>query len=348
MWMIVGLDAPSTGDVTVAGEAVSKIEAVLLQWSRVARYFGGRGDRWPNSHRQRGAAQLKFATIKRSAMAGLGALCLLVAVAVAGPASAATATTTPALHSPNWAGYYAQVHGTGLPYDIVASFTVPAVSCKKSAGNAPYYGSMWAGIGGIDSVDAGAWLEQAGVEVTCASKTATPVYNPFWEIVSPNPSSPYHTMPAQVFKNAKGHDATVRAGDTIDVSVEGQDGEWTFNVGDERTQQDYFDTPPLLPAGTYTGRTVEAITEWPSGHAAKSKKLPSGLVDMGTVLYQQVDYDYTGEIQNKWYSVTSPITMTDNGHKVIYPGSLYKLGQQQGQVKNSFPTHYAAGWQNGM
>jgi hypothetical protein len=291
---------------------------------------------------------VKLTAIKRFAMTGLCVVCLVAAAAVA-PASAATAATTPALHSPNWAGYYAQVHSSGLPYDMVAQFKVPAVSCKNSAGNAPYYGSMWAGIGGIDSVDPGAWLEQAGVEVTCATKTAAPVYNPFWEIVSPNPKSPYHTMPAQVFKNAKGQDVTVRVGDTIDVTVDGQNGEWEFNVGDERTQQDYYAGPPVLPAGTYTGRTVEAITEWPSGHAASNKKLPSGFVELGPVNYQQVNYDYTGENPKVWwYSVTSPITMTDGGHKVVYPGSLYMVGGQTGQVKNSFFTHYAAGWQNGV
>ena len=156
-------------------------------------------------------------------MAGLSALCLVAATAAAaGPASAAT--TTPALGSSNWAGYYAQVHGAGLPYEVVASLTVPAVSCKNSAGNAPYFGAMWAGIGGMEGVDASAWLEQAGVAVACVSKTATPVYYLFWEIVSPERSSPYYMMPAQPFKDAEGDYVTARPGDTVNVSVEGQRG----------------------------------------------------------------------------------------------------------------------------
>ena len=290
---------------------------------------------------------MKLAIVRRSVVAALGALGLVAATAAAAaPASAAT-TTTPALLSSNWAGYYAQVHGAGLPYEVVASFTVPAVSCKNSAGNAPYYGAVWAGIGGMDGVDTKAWLEQAGVNVLCVSKAAPPIYYPVWEIVSPETSSPYHTMPAQPFKEANGDYATVRAGDTINVSVAGQHGEWTFNVKDERTKQDYSHTPPVLPAGTYTGRTVEAITEWPTAYAAKSKKLPAGLVDLGKVVFQQVSYDYTGMNRGEWYSVTAPITMDDHGHEVIYPGSLYKTGQQRGQVENSFATYYATDWQNG-
>lgn len=291
---------------------------------------------------------MKLACVRRSAVAALGAACLLAAAVLgASPASAATATT-PALQSENWAGYYAQVRGAGLPYDVLASLTVPAVSCKNSAGNAPYFGAMWAGIGGIEPEDAGAWLEQAGVGVACASKTSAPTYMPFWEIVSPQSSSPYHMMPAQFFKDAKGQYVTVRAGDTVNVSVEGQHGKWTFSVRDERTKQGYSHTPPALPAGAYTGRTVEAITEWPTGEAAKSKRLPSGLVDLGKVLFRQVNYYYTGMNPHQWYSVTSPITLIDNDHEVSYPGTLYQSGQQPGQVKNSFATYYAAGWQLGM
>ena len=65
------------------------------------------------------------------------------------------------------------------------------------------------------------------------------------------------------------------------------------------------------------------------------------------MLFQQVAYYYTGMNPAEWYSVTAPITMADNGHTVIYPGSLYETGKQRGQVKNSFPTYYATGWQNG-
>ena len=87
-----------------------------------------------------------------------------------------SAAQSPALVSGNWAGYYKVVPGNQQFWAAEVSFTVPNVVCSNSRGPAPYYGAMWAGIGGIESQEPGAWLEQTGVNITCASKSAKPVF----------------------------------------------------------------------------------------------------------------------------------------------------------------------------
>jgi hypothetical protein len=99
---------------------------------------------------------------------------------------------------------------------------------------------MWAGIGGI----AGAWkpgtnslLEQAGVSVVCASKTAQSAYKPFWEIAD--------NMQEQSFKVGSPH---VRAGDLISAEVvapEREDSRWYFEVSGLTTgksRREYYTT----------------------------------------------------------------------------------------------------------
>jgi hypothetical protein len=47
-----------------------------------------------------------------------------------------------------------------------------------------------------------------------------PVYNPFWEIVRPTGGSPYgNPYDSVMFRDASGHDATVKPGDQISLGV---------------------------------------------------------------------------------------------------------------------------------
>jgi len=122
-------------------------------------------------------------------MKRLLALAAVAATAVfstAVPASAAD-TNTPAT-SGSWSGWVDVHTGTGKFTDVRADFTVPKVSCAKSTystkrGDAV---TIWVGMDGWPGIGPGSdpTVEQDGISVTCASKTAKPVYQGFFEMVA--------------------------------------------------------------------------------------------------------------------------------------------------------------------
>ena len=246
-------------------------------------------------------------TITRLASAATAAVSLAtISLAMAGPASAAvTQVPSGPLVSPFWAGYYAVPASGQSPEAVFGSFTVPRVDCARSIGlpQAHSGGSMWVGIGGSGyDVRNGkdAWLEQAGVQVHCASWKSQPVYEPFWEIAPPDSDkNPKDHHGSQVFTE-NGSKATVSPGDHVTAVVyyNGylKTGKFTFQVNVDHPGTDpvtYYQTTDI-PAGAYPGRTAEVITErsrGPSGPAGLDARLARhGPAGCGQLLQRDVPH----------------------------------------------------------
>lgn len=301
-----------------------------------------------------------------AAPAALAAVLLTTSAASAAPppimaAAAVTAPAWPALTSANWAGYYTLPQPGHPMLGASVTFTVPKVDCRYSRGAAPYYGGMWAGVGGLGSagprVEPGgrAWLEQAGVRVDCASKSAQAVYQPFWEVVPTVKTKDPDYAGSQVFRDAHGRETYVRPGDRVTVLVvapaaNGSNSRaWGFQVL-VRDQNGRFAArwhhDKVLPRGVYTGRTAEVITEWPAGYAYGSWVLgSSGLVNTGAVQYDHADYTSTvkGDPKQEAFPVPgAPVILTHNGRVAIYPSAPYQAADSA--MPDAFTTRYGPNW----
>lgn len=290
-------------------------------------------------------------TLAGAAM-GVGALAAI-------PANASTTE-----YFTNWSGYEKV---TDAPIaQAEATFTVPTVSCKNSRGTAPYYGSMWVGIGGDYGVtnpfrltgDNG-WLEQDGVSIACKSLSSAPKYQPFWEVVTGDKTfQSYvnrtyfpHGNGEKIYNNGTGW---VLPQDVITAYVytpygSPHRGQWDFQIDVVRKgvlvkQWSQYLT---MPKGSYTGdpgvrnvlgrETVEAITECPNNCTDSS-----GLVYMGNVTYNWADYSVSGT--ETGYSIASgtPIELTHRGTIVMIPGKPFS---DDSDIPNdSFTTYYTKYW----
>lgn len=247
------------------------------------------------------------------------------------------------LESSNWAGYYTVADSPIL--DASAQFTVPNVNCSNSRGPAPYYGSMWVGVGGMADAGGPSWLEQAGIDVTCTHRGSKPKYQPFWEVV-PTKKSLACSSKYQGFFGG----ATVSPNDVIAVAViapamfgDGKPYVWTFVV--TATHPDgsvsAWDHEVQLPKGVYTGQTTEVITEYPTlENDSCTRVLPSGFVYLGNVQYTDTGYFTTGEQVDP--VTTYPIDLVHSGKVAVSPGQPY-LPADSYELK-AFNTYYAKNW----
>jgi Peptidase A4 family len=227
---------------------------------------------------------------------------LAATAATALPASAAVTQVPSGSHTgPYWAGYYAVPANGQSPEAVFGSFTVPRVDCAQSIGlpRSAAYGSLWVGIGGMsDDIRSGkkAWLEQAGVQIRCMTSKSQPVYEPFWETVSPD-GGKRDTHGSRVFTE-NGRSATVSPGDHITAVTYYNSylktGKFTLRVDVSRPGADpvtYYQTTDI-PAGAYPGRTAEVITErtrGPSGWPAWTHA-SAGMVQLGAIRYSSAMY----------------------------------------------------------
>lgn len=262
----------------------------------------------------------------------------LTAAALAAIPVAASATTRgppppPAVHvaqaaglTDNWAGYIATAtHPKTDPMRVVsAEFKVPHVSCANSI---QYDGkhqlseaTMWAGLGGVDkNKDT---LEQAGIIIICTSKTATPLYGAWWEILPQyqstqlTPISQGGTVTAGGLSG--GTRPTILPGDDITVIIQdnansvagtapyqynGAPAGHSFDmyIGDSTAGDSSWELPgwglqqaATNPAKPYVGdeTTAEVVTEAVTGGIDAAAHI--GIVDTGIITYHNIlATDYT-------------------------------------------------------
>jgi Peptidase A4 family len=229
--------------------------------------------------------------MRRIAVAVAATAACLVALSVP-TARAATPVPTPSAagYSNNWAGYIAN---SAAPILGVSTYLkVPTTAnCRDSLGKkGPYWGAMWAGIGG-NAYDLGLkhhWLEQDGIEAYCAKQSSAPTYYAWWEDVTPSGGGSGEKGFGQ-----KGAFTQVHAGDTIFLQVlpPGQSsspGEWSFEVWDQTTNADWVKFVKLsAAAATDTGNTAEVITEDP---VVPSTSNEEPFVYLGPVKYSGAEY----------------------------------------------------------
>jgi len=260
-----------------------------------------------------------------AAAASLAFISLAAAGApAAGPAASAltAASSTP---SSVWAGYVDTIRhpgGRNRFSSVAATFKVPAITCAKSivVGHpfpASYPGhkywsaaAFWAGLdGGNGDADS---LEQAGITGYCTGPRVAAQYEAWYQM------NPHHNVVVPL-RNAAGHPGTVRAGDTIQVSVRDTAGvtpgspKWAdpryagyiYAVTLKDTTRGLsYDSGSLKLRSFGTGRapgmTAEVITEAVSGGPYSSgPKHPYtiGLARMGVVRYTDV---YVSSLATGW------------------------------------------------
>lgn len=217
----------------------------------------------------------------------------------------------------NWAGYYAvPANGKG-PEAVFTQFTVPRARCYNVIGRYPAYVSMWAGIGGavapnMNDIQNGkqAWLEQAGLQITCKSKSSAPVYEPFAETVAPTDNAEPNII---MHNDTEGKPRTIQPGDHIFVGVydnsSGRTKKFGMAVNVNRDSEDgyTFFKQMYVPSSAYTGRTAEVVTEYPIGGTkgpfqnaldkftqyelgTTSKPNSTGVIVVGSVRYSSSGY----------------------------------------------------------
>jgi hypothetical protein len=270
----------------------------------------------------------------------------VLAAVLLGTAGQASAATQPQLSGnmtdDNWAGYYASPPNNQLVQSVQAMVVVPKITCWHSRGYFPARGSTWVGIGGIAG-DPRNFLEQDGVQYTCASPWAAPKYELFHELVALSGTDPH---PPIDFKGV-----TVHPGDrvwmetTINSSATAKSAMYSIAVYQPgQVKAETFNEPEKLPMWANTGHTAEAITEWSSGKGPEIKlwyydwKHWSGLVDMGQVHYTNAFYtDASGTMR----PVTQyKLTLKRNGVRIIWPGDAFASIPSNGPAKDAFVTHY--------
>lgn len=270
----------------------------------------------------------------RIAAAATVAAASLSIIAAAAPGSASVSGDV----STNWAGYFSVSRSPIVAATV--DFTVPKVSCAQSRG-APdkkdkgpaYQGLMWVGIGGIDGqygANSGP-LEQDGIAAYCTSLHATPVYEPFWEVVPGKPSPVPFTDSARVDPGAQ-IIAAVYA-----PSVSPVQGQWWFYV------TSYYDgrlstwSAHYASSATGTDYTAETITE---------KNAP-GLVYLGKITYNCADY-FTNNVGSTYSIAANRVTSVTNLRQrapIVVAGNAYEAPKVCGDNrKNSFTTQYATNW----
>lgn len=148
-----------------------------------------------------------------------------------------------------WSGYVATACSTCHLRYVNANFTVPSISCADSSmGSDGAYMYIWAGLDSDPSV------EQDGVGAYCTSKTGSPTYFAFWEIVTDN--SP-QSIPR-----------TVKAGDSISISTyyDQSNGKYQFVFDDKSDSAGTWTSPyETCASGECQNTTAEVIVENPGG-----------------------------------------------------------------------------------
>jgi len=158
--------------------------------------------------------------------------------------------------STNWAGPTV----TGGTYSRVSTtFVVPRATCTSHYTDS----SFWAGIDGAGSSPT---VEQAGIRVTCDSKTAQYVA---WTEEYPAPES---DIDASQF--------SVAPGDTVKVIVSANSGTDTYTLTDVTSGATYT-TSAAAPQGA-ADDSAECVAEAPTGSKGIEK-----LTDFGTVTFSQ-------------------------------------------------------------
>lgn len=145
--------------------------------------------------------------------------------------------------SANWAGYVATAPSTSYT-SVTASWTQPKVTCGTTdAGSAS---AFWVGLGGYASESES--LEQVGTSSDCDSKTGTPTYYAWYELLPDPPTT---------IKSLK-----VAPGDRITTSVNILDGNTVLVQVKNRTRKTSF-TKKLAMANP-DSTSAEWIAEAPS------------------------------------------------------------------------------------
>ena len=214
------------------------------------------------------------------------------------PAAATTAAGAVGSHgTQNWAGYVETMKTPGGDKGedrfkrVEATFTVPHVSCAKSilytqSQYQPWSAtSMWVGFDGEQGSTA---IEQAGIQATCASRTAAAKYTVFYQVVTTDNVTPSFT---------------VKPGDVVTASVED-----STDLAPGASPGPNFGNP--AKAGYYYTLSVQDVTRgttWTKYNAKVPNRAPDaqaeiiteaesngpfyphpaaiGLADMGTVTY---------------------------------------------------------------
>jgi Peptidase A4 family len=159
----------------------------------------------------------------------------------------------PAASSDNatWSGYVDTACTTCHLRYIGSSFTVPIVQCAYSSiGTGGAYADVWVGL------DASPSVEQIGVQTSCSSTKAAPVYKLFYEMfpTNANPIYPAGSHP-------------ISGGDSVAVSVYYDQSTTAYTMTFVNKTKGYtYTTPSLLCiSGTCNNKTAEAIVEDPGG-----------------------------------------------------------------------------------
>jgi hypothetical protein len=230
-----------------------------------------------------------------AALAATAALSVITLAATstpsAGPARAAGAASAASTidHWQNWGGYVAVAPAGKKITGVSTSFIVPKVVPKHSVGSPrPYEVAMWAGLDG-SPYGGYTGVEQAGVWVKAASKTATPTYQLFWEMFPAGPQF----IPGSV----KPGDQVIvivtapRSGNKFHFRLIVQRGAAYYAVYD-RTGYAY------KSALATDQHSAEVITEVPTtlvGSGAGLHAVEAGALNTGTVHYTDSSYSLQGD-----------------------------------------------------
>jgi len=149
----------------------------------------------------------------------------------------------------NWSGYVDTACTTCHLRYIGSNFTVPIVECAYSPmGTAGAYADIWVGLDGSPTV------EQIGVQTSCSSTKAAPVYKLFWQMfpTNSNPVYPAGSHP-------------ISGGDSVAVSVYYDQSTTDYTMTFVNKTKGYtYTTPSLLCiSGNCYNKTAEAIVEDP-------------------------------------------------------------------------------------
>ena len=274
----------------------------------------------------------------------------------------------------NWAGYYAvPANGKG-PESVFTQFTVPRARCYNVIGRYPAYVSMWAGIGGAISPNMNdmqngkkAWLEQAGIQIGCASKSSAPVYQPFAETVAPTDNAEPNLI---MTKDTEGKPQTIKPGDHISINVDDRSFGRTRKFGmavnvsrDGGTGFTFF-RQMYVPSTAYTGRTAEVVTEYPIGGVkgplqkaldkftqyelgTTSKPNATGVIVVGSVRYSGSAYltHLKGDVKPRGVALTQYKMSLSAGPTAfssvkIYPSVPFPTIPGNPGYKDGFFTYY--------
>ena len=212
--------------------------------------------------------------------------------ALTGAAPAATATANPitvppgvsaANYTNSWGGYSVTAPKGRKIAVIAATWTIPSKAFpSRSLGPTPYNATEWAGLDGLTKGQGGP--EQCGVWEQAKSKSATPVYELFWEMY---PSGPQFTWNgSEIVQVHPGNIVTAWITYSNETGFFGyHEFQFEISVAANSKSPGYDYTAFSAKTNSPSRTTAEVITEIPGNGG-----VPLGALDMGTIGYTGADY----------------------------------------------------------